>query len=179
MEINFECQQCGIIFDCEVGTVQVEETTYTPQFGNEIHCPTCGRRTIDQLLLTELGQSQLTEATLDFDPGELFSPDDDGLFGMQSSGECQGCDAIHPLNDLGLCGTCADKLDRDLIRERDWAYSVLAFGVPAAQREELRHRIIAQYGEKLELIAPSKHPASTRKQQTKRKKKRVKGVAKR
>lgn len=35
-----------------------------------------------------------------------------------------------PVNDLGLCEDCASKLDRDMIRKRDWAYSVLAFGCP-------------------------------------------------
>jgi hypothetical protein len=55
---------------------------------------------------------------------------------------------------MGLCGVCAAKLDRDMIRNRDWDYSVTAFRVKPADREKLRERVIAQYGEKLELIAP-------------------------
>ena len=130
MEINFECQKCGIIFNFDVGTVTVDEKALKPQFENEINCPTCGKRTIDEIFLTELGQSQLTCATLDFDPGEIFHSDDEKLFGIESTGECQGCDAIRTLNDLGLCEVCAAKLDRDLIRQRGWEYSSLAFGVP-------------------------------------------------
>jgi len=55
---------------------------------------------------------------------------------------------------MGLCRVCAAKLDRDMIRNRDWDYSVTAFGVKPADREKLRERVIAEYGEKLELIAP-------------------------
>ena len=180
MEINFECQKCGIIFDCDVGTVTVDENALRPQFENEINCPTCGKRTIDEIFLTELGQSQLTHATLDFDPGEIFhSDDEEELFGIESTGECQGCDTFKSLNDLGLCDDCAEKLDRDLIRQRDWAYSASAFEVPSSKYEELRQNIISQYGEKLELIVPSKSPYSSKKQKKKRKKKRVKGMPKR
>jgi hypothetical protein len=67
---------------------------------------------------------------------------------------CQACDCIRPLNDLMLCDECADKLDRDLIRQRDWEYSALVFGVPAEHREALRHEIIAQFGAAFELILP-------------------------
>jgi predicted amidophosphoribosyltransferase len=45
----------------------------------------------------------------------------------QDKAECQSCDIFLPVNDLGLCEDCAGKLDRDMIRKRDWAYSVLAF----------------------------------------------------
>jgi hypothetical protein len=69
-------------------------------------------------------------------------------------GECKGCDWFGRLNDLGLCQDCAGKLERDLIRQRDWDYSVTAYGVPSSKREELRNQVVAQYGEKLELLAP-------------------------
>ncbi len=36
---------------------------------------------------------------------------------------CVGCDLPFPVNDLGLCDTCFAKLERDLIRARDWDYS--------------------------------------------------------
>ena len=65
MEINFECKKCGRIFDAEVGTIKINEQTFRPDFEKSIACPTCGVRTIDEVLLTELGQSQLTEATMD------------------------------------------------------------------------------------------------------------------
>ena len=49
------------------------------------------------------------------------------------------------------------EFERDLIRERDWDYSSLAFGVPKEKREALRKAVIAEYGKKLELIAPKGH----------------------
>jgi sarcosine oxidase delta subunit len=33
-------------------------------FEKPIACPHCGEKTMDEVLLTELGQSQLTEATM-------------------------------------------------------------------------------------------------------------------
>jgi len=69
-------------------------------------------------------------------------------------GGCQECDIFQPINDLGLCEECAIKLERDLIRNRDWNYSALAFGVPESKLEELRRDIIKHHGKKLEIIAP-------------------------
>lgn len=36
---------------------------------------------------------------------------------------CIGCDIPFELNYQGLCESCAAKLERDLIRSRDWDYS--------------------------------------------------------
>lgn len=174
MLINFECKKCGGLFDCDVGTVTVPEDSFRPHFEKEIVCPSCGRRSIDEVLLTELGQSQLTEATLDFELDDIFDSEDDDLNGFGSyEGECQGCDIFTRVNDLGLCEECAGKLERDLIRQRDWDYSATAFGVPASKREELRRQVVARHGEKLELIAPSKGT------QRKRKSRKRKGKRKR
>ena len=63
MVINFECKKCNNIFDTDVGTVKMNEQTFRPDFEKSILCPKCGIRTIDEVYLTELGQSQLTEAT--------------------------------------------------------------------------------------------------------------------
>ena len=76
----------------------------------------------------------------------------DSAFSQYKS-ECQGCDMFLPVNDLGLCEDCAGKLDRDKIRKRDWAYSVLAFGCPKDKLEDLRNDIIKKHGKKFELIA--------------------------
>ena len=65
MYINFECKKCGRLFDCDVGAVSVAEAAMRPVFEKNIRCPTCGERSMDDVLLTELGQSQLTDATLD------------------------------------------------------------------------------------------------------------------
>src|SRR5512135_1354005 len=79
-----------------------------------------------------------------------------------SEGQCVGCDRWARLNDLGLCADCAGKLERDLIRERDWDYSASAFLLSEEAREQLRHQVIREYGELLELIAPlNKSPHKT------------------
>lgn len=127
---------------------------------------------MDEVFLTELGQSQLTQATLPSDVDDIFDSEDDELNGFGFyEGECQGCDLFTKINDLGLCEECAGKLDRDLIRQRDWDYSALAFGVPPEKREALRSEIIGRYGEKLELIAPKKEPQRKRKKKRKGKNK--------
>ena len=77
---------------------------------------------------------------------------DDNAFGFYE-GECRGCDIFTRVDDVGLCEVCAAKLDRDLVRQRDWKYSMVAYGVPPEKREELRRKVIQQYGEDLELIA--------------------------
>lgn len=64
MKINFECKQCHGIFDSEVGVIKLNEQTFRPDFEKEIMCPKCGTRTIDEVFLTEIGQSQMTEATM-------------------------------------------------------------------------------------------------------------------
>ena len=88
-------------------------------------------------------------------------------------GMCQACDAHGPVNDIGLCEECNAKVDRDLIRKRDWDYSASAFGCPVEKREELRNHVIAEYGAEWELLADEptrKKPSKARK--GKRKKKR-------
>jgi len=173
MEINFECKKCHRIFDCDVGSVTVAENSDRPHFEKRILCPTCGELTMDEVLLTELGQSQLTEATLDFKLDDIITSEDDELNGFGFyEGECQGCDIFTRLNDLGLCEECAGKLERDLIRQRDWDYSALAYGCPESKREELRKEIIARHGEKLELIAPKKAPQRKRKKKRKAQRKK-------
>lgn len=79
-------------------------------------------------------------------------------------GQCLGCDIWSRVDDLGLCDDCRAKLERDLIRQRDWDYSATAFGVAAEDREKLRQQVIVQFGAALELIAPErKHPPRRRK----------------
>ncbi len=88
-------------------------------------------------------------------------------FGLWDA-ECKGCEVFTRVNDLGLCEECAAKLERDLIRQRDWDYSVTAFGMPPEKRENLRERVVREYGEELELIVP---PESEKKKNKKRKRK--------
>jgi len=82
--------------------------------------------------------------------------DENATFGFYE-GECQGCGLFGPLDDMRLCENCSGKFERDVIRQRSWDYSALAFGVPAEKREELRQHIINEYGERCELLAPDNH----------------------
>jgi len=66
MVINFECKTCKNVFDCDVGSIGIDEKSFRPIFEKKIICPHCNERTIDEVFLTELGQSQMTEATMDF-----------------------------------------------------------------------------------------------------------------
>jgi hypothetical protein len=79
---------------------------------------------------------------------------ENGGIGLWSA-ECLGCVTIANVDECGLCGECAAKLDRDLIRQRDWDYSVSAFGVSPDKREALRDHVIKRYGAALELIVGS------------------------
>jgi len=63
MTINFECRKCRKEFDCDVGKIGIDTKTLRPDFEKPVVCPKCGKRTIDEVFLTELGQSQMTEAT--------------------------------------------------------------------------------------------------------------------
>ena len=65
---------------------------------------------------------------------------------------CRGCELPQRINDLGLCNACYAKLERDLIRMRDWEYSTEALSVPATQLEALRERVIHDYGAAYELL---------------------------
>ena len=173
MEINFECTNCKRIFDCDVGLVTLPEDSLRPHFENEIVCPSCGKRSMDEVLLTELGQSQLSSVTLAMEDSNVYNGGlVDDFRGFE--GECQGCDTIQELNDLGLCDTCAGKLDRDLIRQRDWEYSSLAYGCPKEKLEDLRADIIKHHGKKYELISPPKEKVKKKKKSRLKKKNRGK-----
>ena len=63
--INFECKTCRDEFDCDVGRISINEQTMRLDFERPILCPQCGECSIDDLLLTELGQGQMTDATWD------------------------------------------------------------------------------------------------------------------
>jgi hypothetical protein len=88
--------------------------------------------------------------------------------------ECAGCDNFAEVDGCGLCGECAKRLDRDLIRERDWEYSISAYGVPHHRREALRDEVIRHHGAALELIGPSRtrKPSWKRSRQTRRQRER-------
>jgi len=47
-----------------MGQIGINEMTMRPDFEKPIVCPRCGEMTMDEVFLTELGQSQMTEATI-------------------------------------------------------------------------------------------------------------------
>ena len=65
MTINFECQKCKTIFDCDVGLIGIADDGMRPTFEKPITCPNCGNLTMTDVHLTELGQGQMTDATMD------------------------------------------------------------------------------------------------------------------
>ena len=65
MKINFECKKCNNTFDCEMGKIGINESTMRPKFEKDIICHQCGKLTMDDVFLTEIGQTQMTQATLD------------------------------------------------------------------------------------------------------------------
>ena len=88
----------------------------------------------------------------EFDDGSL---DDDKAFGA-CQGIRAGCDGISQVGDLGLCEKCGEKLERDLLRNRDWVRSVTAFRLTDEQRELMRRQVVKEYGRDFELIAGAK-----------------------
>lgn len=62
--INFKCKKCGQEFNYDVGKINFELVNQRPQFEREMQCNSCGELTLDEVELTEFGQSQLTELYL-------------------------------------------------------------------------------------------------------------------
>ncbi len=85
--------------------------------------------------------------------GRMDSGDQDILDWHDHEAECHGCDIYGPVDDTGLCADCAQKLERDLLRQRAWDYSHAAYVLGEQQREELRKEVIAKYGRRMELLS--------------------------
>ena len=83
-----------------------------------------------------------------------MNPSDQDIFNQHDhEAECHGCDIYGPVDDAGLCAECAQKLERDLLRQRAWDYSHAAYVLGEQQREELREKVIAKHGRRMELLA--------------------------
>lgn len=78
---------------------------------------------------------------------------DDDLWGIYEA-ECQACDIIAQVNDMMLCQNCAEKFERDMIRQKLWGYSSEAFCLSTEQQEKLYQQVVKEYGEDYELIVP-------------------------
>lgn len=68
------------------------------------------------------------------------------------SGQCQACDEYTEVDGNMLCRDCAAQLERDMIRSRQWRYSVNAWALKDNDREKLRELVVEKYGENYELI---------------------------
>jgi hypothetical protein len=91
---------------------------------------------------------------------------------MRNSWECIGCDLPLSLNEQELCADCAGKLERDLIRARDWEYSYATF-LTSERQEALRAQIIREFGASNEiLVTPKPRPKNKRSHSTNTKLKR-------
>ncbi len=58
-KLNFLCTKCRKEFDCDVGKISFPIEENRPRFEKGIVCPKCGVLTMDDVELTELGQTQL------------------------------------------------------------------------------------------------------------------------
>jgi hypothetical protein len=96
--------------------------------------------------------------------------EDEELFGMWE-GQCQACEMWGRGNDLMLCEECDAKIQRDLIRARNWDYVAAAFGLDDQGRERLRAEVIRQYGAESELIMDQK-PKKRKSRQRRRRSRR-------
>jgi len=95
-------------------------------------------------------------------------PTTDAEPSLDCHGECAGCDSYAPVDDQGLCEECAAKLERDMIRLGDWDYTMAGFVLPEEERETYRAKVIAEFGEKMELIVDPRAAKSQRKKKSKR-----------
>lgn len=62
--INFQCKKCNTIFCYDVGKITFPADVYEgkrPNFEREIYCDRCGLLTLDEVELTEWGQTQLAD----------------------------------------------------------------------------------------------------------------------
>ena len=104
----------------------------------------------------------------DFGPGRSL-PESNPVDTEHPSGQCRACEGYGSVTDDGLCLTCAERIERDLIRSRDWDYSALAYGVRPVDREALRTRIVQEHGEALELLVePTTGREGARRRRTKK-----------
>ncbi len=95
---------------------------------------------------------------------------EEAKFGLlRCEGECAGCGGFDRINELALCEVCSAKLERDLVRERDWAYSVTAYGRSDEDRERLRKEVVREFGEDPELLVPTQQARLGRKRRRRRK----------
>lgn len=71
----------------------------------------------------------------------------------QYEAECHGCYLIKKVNHIPLCKSCNSKLERDLVRQRNYEYSELTAHLSSPEdKEKVRKDVINQYGEKFELV---------------------------
>lgn len=118
----------------------------------------------------EVAKETIEEFTINDEIEPELAEFDEGLWHGYEV-QCQACDDYGLVDEMMLCNECAGKLERDLIRQREWDYSAFAFGMSSEGREKFRIQVIKKYGAKLELIA-AESEKKTRKKRNKSKGKR-------
>jgi hypothetical protein len=88
-------------------------------------------------------------------------------------GFCAACDLYGSLGVTGLCADCGARLERDLIRRRDWSYCYSAFGMSDSARESLRREVLRKYGTALELLVDNVSSKRARKRGKRRKRRKL------
>ena len=66
VRINFKCNDCGQIFDYEVGSVNFDDNKHPRDyFSNIVHCPSCDKSTVKKgIKLTDAGHNEIAEMWL-------------------------------------------------------------------------------------------------------------------
>ncbi len=65
MIINYKCKKCDEMFDTETGKIMISKDLMMPVFEKDILCPTCGKVSVKDVSLTELGKKQIEKVTWD------------------------------------------------------------------------------------------------------------------
>ena len=97
------------------------------------------------VLSSPYGQYDERVAAATIKPGQLLKVDSNGKYALNAS-------------EGGFCEVCADKFERDMLRLRQWKYSLTASYLPADQHEDLRRDVIEQFGMDLEILSKGDFP---------------------
>ena len=177
--VEFEHQSDGLEVTHYIGETGLGKLYHEPGLGSAIMGLVESRASRGKLQFPVQGVSRSmrvkwfgsfgeTCLRLILDPNAVNSPvvaderDPDDFDDMPAmSADCQGCDMFAEVDSLGLCDVCGAKLERDMIRQRDWEYTFAGFGLPESERESYRQKIVDEYGEGLELIAEEPRPKPT------------------
>ncbi|MFQ5436897.1 MAG: hypothetical protein ACE5FD_18725 [Anaerolineae bacterium] len=134
----------GVDFECAFTELEILGVPIDPDY----------KESVLQTVATQAAVKRRKRSRLRAQRADVWSQYEDDEAALERAGECVSCDMFRPLDDLGLCLVCAAMLERDLIRQRDWEYAASTAFLSDEGREALRRKVVAEYGEGLELIDP-------------------------